>query len=123
MRVVVLGSGGREHALAWACRLGGHDVELRAELPPDEPPLPDLVIPGPEVLLADGVADECARRGIPCFGPTADLARLESSKSYARALATRLGIPGPRWARFEDREHIAARDWFDELGRPVVVKL
>jgi phosphoribosylamine--glycine ligase/phosphoribosylaminoimidazole synthetase len=123
MRVLVLGNGGREHALAWACRLGGHDVELAGSLPAEGGPLPDLVIPGPEALLADGVADECARRGIPCFGPTSDLARLESSKSYARELATQLGIPGPRWARFEDREHIAARDWFDALGRPVVVKL
>ena len=123
MRVLVLGAGGREQALAWACRRGGHDVELRSELPPEGEPLPDLVIPGPEALLADGVADECERRGIPCFGPTAELARLESSKSYARELAATLGIPGPRFASFQAREHRAAREWFDALGHPVVVKL
>ena len=58
--------------------------------------------PAPRRRLAAGIADECARRGLPCFGPTAELARLESSKSFARALATELGIPGPRFARFDE---------------------
>ena len=105
----MLGAGGREQALAWACRLGGHDVEVRGELPGEGEPLPDLVIPGPEALLAAGVAGDCARRGIPCFGPTAEQARLESSKGFARELAASLGIPGPRFARFESRDHRAAR--------------
>jgi phosphoribosylamine--glycine ligase/phosphoribosylaminoimidazole synthetase len=121
--VLVVGTGGREHAIAWACRRGGHDVTLAGGLPGDGEPPPDLVIPGPEAALVAGIADECARRGVPCFGPPAALARLESSKGYARELATQLGIPGPRFARFEARDHGTAARWFDELGHPVVVKL
>jgi phosphoribosylamine--glycine ligase/phosphoribosylaminoimidazole synthetase len=122
MLVAVIGSGGREQAIAWACRRFGHDVRLGADLSSlDEQP--DLVIPGPEAALVAGVADDCARRGVPCFGPTAALARLESSKGYARELATSLGIPGPRFARFEARAHRAAAEWVEQLGRPVVVKL
>ncbi|HEY4610749.1 MAG TPA: hypothetical protein VIH06_16140, partial [Ilumatobacteraceae bacterium] len=85
MRVLVIGSGGRESALAWACRRHGHDVAVEVALAPDA--RADLVIVGPETALAAGVADECKRRRIPCFGPTAELARLESSKGFARALA------------------------------------
>ena len=78
----MIGGGGRESAIAWACRRHGHDVTISSELPRDAGI--DLVIVGPETALAAGVADECNRRGIPCFGPTAALARLESSKGYAR---------------------------------------
>jgi phosphoribosylamine--glycine ligase/phosphoribosylaminoimidazole synthetase len=121
MRVLVIGGGGREQAIAWACRHHGHDVRLAPDLGEASPDDTDLVFPGPEAALAAGVADECARRGIPCFGPTAELARLESSKTYARDLATSLGIPGPRFAAFDD--HDAAIAWWRELDRPVVVKL
>jgi phosphoribosylamine--glycine ligase/phosphoribosylaminoimidazole synthetase len=121
MRVLVIGGGGREQAIAWACRHHGHDVRLAPDLGDASPDDTDLVFPGPEAALAAGVADECARRGIPCFGPTAELARLESSKTYARDLATSLGIPGPRFAAFDD--HDAAIAWWRELDRPVVVKL
>ena len=123
MRVLVIGSGGREQAIAWACRRSGHETTLVPELLPPTGQQPDLVIPGPEAALVAGVADECARRGVPCFGPTADLARLESSKGYARELATRLGVPGPAFARFEAGDHKAAAKWFEQLGRPIVVKL
>ena len=121
MRVLVIGSGGREQAIAWACSHHGHDVRLAASLGDASPADTDLVVPGPEAVLVDGVADECARRGLACFGPTADLARLESSKSYARELATALGIAGPAFARFDAAE--PAVRWWRELGRPVVVKL
>ena len=121
MRVLVIGGGGREQAIAWACRHHGHDVRLAADLGEAAPSDTDLVFPGPEAALAAGVADECARRGIPCFGPTAELARLESSKTFARDLATSLGIPGPRFASFDD--HDSAITWWRDLGRPVVVKL
>lgn len=123
MRVLVIGSGGREQAIAWACRRHGHDVTLASELPSADEAQPDLVIPGPEAALVAGVADECARRGVPCFGPTAELARLESSKGYARDLATGLGIPGPRYQRFPAAAHAEAERWYEQLGRPVVVKL
>jgi phosphoribosylamine--glycine ligase/phosphoribosylaminoimidazole synthetase len=121
MRVLVIGGGGREQAIAWACRHHGHDVRLAPDLGAASNEDTDLVVPGPEAALVAGVADECARRGIPCFGPTAELARLESSKSFARELATSLGIPGPAFARFDDAP--AAIEWWRDLGRPIVVKL
>jgi phosphoribosylamine--glycine ligase/phosphoribosylaminoimidazole synthetase len=122
VRVVVIGLGGREHAIAWACRRHGHEAALLPELPPADEQQPDLVIPGPEAALVAGVADECARRGVPCFGPTANLAKLESSKSYARQLATDLGIPGPGFFRFRSSEHDAAIAWYRQSGDAVVVK-
>ena len=121
MRVLVIGGGGREQAIAWACSHHGHDVRLGEELGEATAADTDLVIPGPEAALVDGVADECARRGIACFGPTAALAQLEASKSHARRLADSLGIPGPRNARFDDVD--AAVAWWHELDAPVVVKL
>ena len=121
MRVLVIGGGGREQAIAWACRHHGHDVRVAPELGDATATDTDLVIPGPEAALVAGTADECARRGIPCFGPTADLARLEASKSYARLLATDLGIPGPRFATFDDAD--AATAWWQDAGVEVVVKL
>ncbi|MGI9644568.1 MAG: phosphoribosylamine--glycine ligase [Ilumatobacteraceae bacterium] len=121
MRVLVLGGGGREQAIAWACGRHPHDVRMAGELGDASPADTDLVIPGPEALLAAGVADDCANRGLACFGPTADLARLEASKSYARELATKLEIPGPAFARFDHAE--PALKWWASLGVPVVVKL
>ena len=123
VRVVVIGAGGRESAIAWACRQHGHDVSVLSELPPVDELQPDLVIPGPEAALVAGVADECAARGVPCFGPTAALAALESSKGYARDLATDLGIPGPAYRRFGAGAYDDAIAWFEHFGRPVVVKL
>ena len=121
MRVLVIGGGGREQAIAWACRHHGHEVRLAPELGDASPSDTDLVFPGPEAALVAGVADECARRSIPCFGPPAALARLESSKAWAREVATSLAVPGPRFASFDD--HDSAIAWWRELGRPVVVKL
>ena len=129
MRIAVVGRGGRESALRWSFERHGHEVVMVA---PDEveafvtalatDPV-DLVVPGPEQVLVDGLADRCREAGVPCFGPTADLARLESSKGYARDLATSLGIPGPRFARFTAGDRTAALDWWRTLGAPVVVKL
>jgi phosphoribosylamine--glycine ligase/phosphoribosylaminoimidazole synthetase len=121
VRVLVVGSGGREAAIAWSCRRSGHDATLADELGATTADDVDLVIVGPEGALVAGTADECARRGIPCFGPTAALADLEASKGTARELASRLGIPGPCFERFEVADEAIA--WFRELGRPVVVKL
>jgi phosphoribosylamine--glycine ligase len=118
VKVLVIGSGGREAALAWACRRHGHDVTIEATLAPDAGA--DLVIVGPETALAAGVADECKRRRIPCFGPTADVARLESSKGFARELATALEIPSPRHLATTSVD--AACGWWRSLGAPIVVK-
>jgi len=125
MRVLVIGGGGREQAIAWACRRHGHDVKLAPALDAAGPGDTDLVVPGPEAALVDGIADECASRGIPCFGPSKELAQLEGSKGYARDLASSLGIPGPAFARFAMSAGAAeaAIEWWDVLDRPVVVKL
>jgi phosphoribosylamine--glycine ligase/phosphoribosylaminoimidazole synthetase len=118
VKVLVIGAGGRESAIAWACRRHGHEVTINADLPPDA--IADLVIVGPETALAAGVADECKRRRIPCFGPIAAVARLESSKSYARELATILGLPSPR--HFATSSVDDAMAWWRALGAPIVVK-
>jgi len=124
MRVLVVGGGGREQAIAWACRQHGHEVRLASGLGDASTNDTDLVIPGPEAALVAGTADLAAEREIPCFGPTAALAQLEASKGYARDLATSLGIPGPAFARFEgDDREAAALAWWAELAAPVVVKL
>jgi phosphoribosylamine--glycine ligase/phosphoribosylaminoimidazole synthetase len=123
MRVAVLGGGGREQAIAWACRRRGHEVVVAPSMDTVDLAAADLVIPGPEALLVAGAADRCAAAGVPCFGPTAALAALESSKGYARELATTLGIPGPRFARFGAGDVEGALAWWRSLGGPVVVKL
>lgn len=123
MRVLVIGAGGREAAIAWACRNHGHHVDLAADLPAefDEHTRPDLVIVGPEAALVAGVADRCAELHIPCFGPTASLAKLESSKGFTRMLADRLQLPSPAYHLSSDAQE--AIDWWRAFGRPVVVKL
>jgi len=129
MRVAIVGAGGREHALAWSMRRHGHRVELvdagemDARLADGSDLRPDLVVPGPEQVLVDGISDRCAAAGVACFGPTAALARLESSKGHARALASELGIPGPAFARFAAGQHDEAMRWWQQLGAGVVVKL
>ena len=117
--MLVIGSGGREAAIAWACRHHGHQVEVAATLPAE--PHADLVIVGPEAALVAGVADRCAELHIPCFGPTASLAKLESSKGFTRMLAGRLGLPSPAYHLSSSAEE--AIEWWRQLGKPVVVKL
>ncbi|HNJ96949.1 MAG TPA: phosphoribosylamine--glycine ligase, partial [Ilumatobacteraceae bacterium] len=119
MRVLVIGGGGRESAIAWACRRRGHQVQILADLPAE--PQADLVIVGPEAALVAGVADRCAELHIPCFGPTAAVARLESSKGFTRTLAATLGLPSPAFHLSCSAEE--AIGWWRELGKPVVVKL
>ncbi len=124
MRVLIVGAGGREHAIALNCRTSGHEVVMVADVTGIEARLTgvDLVIPGPEAALVAGIASTCASAGVPCFGPTAELARLESSKAHARDVTTRLGIPGPRWSRFDSGQIDEALGWWRSLGSPVVVK-
>ncbi len=119
MRVLVIGSGGREAAIASACRAHGHDVQVAADLPGQ--PQTDLVIVGPEAALVAGIADRCAELRIPCFGPTASLARLESSKGFTRMLSGRLGLPSPAYHLSSSAEE--ALSWWRAFGKPVVVKL
>jgi phosphoribosylamine--glycine ligase/phosphoribosylaminoimidazole synthetase len=128
MHVAIVGSGGREHALAWSCEQSGHQVSVVPTLDDafhSNQPV-DLVIPGPEHVLVAGAADRCRERQIPCFGPVAALTRWESSKSWARTMADQLGIPGPASAHFDADQPgqiDAAIAWWQERGHQVVIKL
>jgi phosphoribosylamine--glycine ligase len=143
MRVLVVGSGGREHALCWAlaaspllsalfCAPGNPGIAALATCAPvpvtDIAGLValaraeriDLVVPGPEAPLAAGLADALAEAGIPCCGPTAAAARLESSKSFTKQIAAAAAIPTAAWDTCADAE--AARAAIRRRGAPVVVK-
>lgn len=116
MRVLVVGGGGREHALLWAlhrdapdatffCLPGNAGTSRVATNIPGKPTdldavtaaarerRVDLVVVGPEAPLAAGLADRLAKEGIPAFGPSAAAARIESSKAFAKALMVEHGIP------------------------------
>jgi phosphoribosylamine--glycine ligase len=143
MRVLVVGGGGREHALCWAlsrsplltalwCAPGNPGIAAVAECVPvgatDIPGLvrfarqqqADLVVAGPEAPLTLGLADACAEAGIACFGPSAAAARLEGSKAFCKAVADAAGVPTAAWARFDDAA--AARAHVRAQGAPIVVK-
>src|ERR1700680_706608 len=121
MKVLVLGSGGREHALVWKlrqlprilqlyCAPGNGGIADEAEcLAADLNSLnsltalaarlqPDLTVVGPELPLTLGVVDEFTRRGWPAFGPTKAAAQLEASKSFAKEFLQRHRIPTARFA-------------------------
>ncbi len=143
MNVLVIGSGGREHALCWAiaaspmltklwCAPGNPGIATVADCvaigPLDIVTLVafaqdnaiDLVIPGPEAPLVAGITDAMEAAGIPCFGPTAAAARLEGSKSFTKEIADAAGIPTALWERFDDPDQ--ARDFIRRRGAPIVVK-
>ncbi len=143
MKVLVVGGGGREHALCWSlassplltklwCAPGNAGIAEVAECVPigaeDVPALVrfardnavDLVVAGPEAPLTLGLADACAAAGLRCFGPSAAAARLEGSKAFAREVCEAAGVPGPRWRRFDDPA--AARAYVRAQGAPIVVK-
>ena len=143
MRVLVVGSGGREHALCWSlaasplltklwCAPGNPGIAQVAECVPigilDFPALVafaqdneiDLVVPGPEAPLVAGIADAMEAASIPCIGPSLAAAQLEGSKSYTKELCDAAGIPTAHWERFDDAE--AAREFVRRRGTPIVVK-
>ncbi|MBA2489553.1 MAG: phosphoribosylamine--glycine ligase, partial [Chloroflexi bacterium] len=143
-RVLVVGSGGREHALAWTlAREPGveaviaapgnagmvdvasvhddvaatdHQGLLRLALESGS----DLVVIGPEEPLTEGLADLMARSGMAVFGPSAEAARLEGSKSFCRQLADAAGVPMADGASFD--QPAEAIDFVHTIGPPVVVK-
>ena len=141
--VVVIGSGGREHAFCLALHASEHVGELHcvpgnagtALLATNHPvsiqlselmPLlvelnPDLVVVGPEAPLCDGLADACAEHRLPCFGPVAALAHLEGSKLHAKETMEQAGVPTADYLRLDATSDIeAALDRF--AGEPWVVK-
>ena len=143
MNVLVVGSGGREHALAWKlaqsprvtrvyCAPGnGGTAALGTNVPIAANDLDgivnwasensvNLVVVGPEDPLAAGLVDRLTTRGIPAFGPTQAAARIESSKDWAKALMRKQGIPTAQSASFDDPE--AAKAYVREQCGPVVVK-
>ncbi|MGB9362888.1 MAG: phosphoribosylamine--glycine ligase, partial [Candidatus Sulfotelmatobacter sp.] len=143
MKILVLGSGGREHALVWKlrqsarvskvyCAPGNGGIADEAEcLPVDLKSVdsmvalgqqlqPDLTVVGPELPLMLGVADEFARRGWPVFGPTKAAAQLESSKSFAKEFLQRHRIPTAAYAICDSMEEV--REGLAHFHVPVVVK-
>ena len=143
MRVLVVGSGGREHALCWAlaasplltklyCAPGNPGIGEVAECVPigatdiarlvafAQDQAIDLVVPGPEAPLSAGITDAMEEAAIACCGPTQEAARLESSKTFTKQVCDEAGIPTAAWERFEDAE--AARDFVRRRGAPLVVK-
>ena len=143
MKVLVLGSGGREHALVWKlrqssrvsklyCAPGNGGIAEEAEcLPVDlknldaivklgEEVRPDLTVVGPELPLTLGAVDEFTRRGLPIFGPTKAAAQLEASKSFAKEFLQRHRIPTAAYAICDSIEDV--RDALTHFHAPVVVK-
>ncbi len=143
MRVLIVGNGGREHALAWAIAasplcdalfvapgnpgtaalavnvpIGVLDVTALVAFARAE--RIDLVVPGPEAPLVAGLADACARAGVRCFGPSAAAAMLEGSKAFTKEVADAAGIPTAAWERFDDAD--AALAFVARRGAPFVVK-
>jgi phosphoribosylamine--glycine ligase len=143
MKVLVIGSGGREHALVWKlrqsnrvervyCAPGNGGICAEAEcvaadlrsldsmLEAAHRVQPDLTVVGPEGPLALGVVDEFRRRGLRIFGPTASAARLESSKSFAKEFMYRHRIPTARYAICDSADDV--RKNLDQFKGHVVVK-
>jgi phosphoribosylamine--glycine ligase len=143
MRILVVGGGGREHALAWKlarsprvealwCAPGNAgiaDVATCVPIAADDlkglarfahEERIDLTVVGPELPLTLGVVDRFAQEGLRAFGPTAAAARLEGSKVFAKELLRQLRVPTAFFGAFDDPDE-AAR-YIDEVGAPVVVK-
>jgi len=143
MKVLVVGSGGREHALCWA--LSGSPLLTKLYCAPGNPGIAavaecvnigvldipvlvgfaqdnaiDLVFPGPEAPLVAGITDAMEAAGIACCGPSKAAAQLEGSKTFTKEIADAAGIPTALWERFENAD--SARDFIRRRGAPIVVK-
>jgi len=145
MKVLVIGSGGREHALAWALArservaevivapgnagtateqkvrniaVGADDIPALLQLAKDESA--DLTVVGPEAPLVAGIVDEFSAAGLRCFGPTALGARLEGSKAYTKDFLVRYNIPTAGYENFTDMD--AALAYVESCSIPTVVK-
>jgi phosphoribosylamine--glycine ligase len=142
MKILIIGGGGREHALAWKlaaekdvsvyCAPGnggtaglGTNVPISAEdvsalCAFAEKEKIDLTVVGPEAPLVLGIVDLFVKKGLTVFGPTARAAQIEGSKSFSKNLMKKYGIPTAEFAEFTDRKSAAA--YIEEKGAPLVVK-
>ncbi len=143
MNILLIGSGGREHALAWKisaspltdtlyCTPGNGGIEPIASCisldVSNHSAVIDfchervigLVVVGPEAPLVDGIADALNAANIPVFGPSAAAAQLEGSKGFTKDMCARYGIPTAAYGRFTDPD--AAKAYIAERGTPIVVK-
>jgi len=143
LKILVVGNGGREHALLWKLHQDSPDAQLfitrgnggTGSLATPVPLDPgdanalaawvdgnkvDLTVVGPEAALANGIADVFARRALPLFGPTKDAAAIETSKAYAKQLMKRAGVPTAAFRTFTDLD--AAEKYISEQDHPLVVK-
>ncbi|MFN3549790.1 MAG: phosphoribosylamine--glycine ligase [Mesorhizobium sp.] len=143
MRVLLIGSGGREHALAW--KLAASPMLTKLWAAPGNPGIAreatcvaldvanhasvvgfcaenavDLVVVGPEAPLVAGLADDLRAAGIAVFGPSARAAQLEGSKGFTKDLCARMGIPTAAYGRFNNAPK--AKAYIRQVGAPVVVK-
>ena len=145
MKVLVVGSGGREHALAWKCAqsknvtevivapgnagtalepklrnaaVGAEDIDGLLALARSESV--ELTIIGPEIPLVAGVVDRFREQGLPCFGPTAEAAQLEGSKAFTKEFLKRHDIPTAAYQSFTELQPALA--YIREQGAPIVVK-
>src|SRR5580765_3030979 len=145
MRVFLIGSGGREHALAW--KIGQSPLCEKIVVAPGNPGIAgeakvtcvpiaadatneliaaavaeraDLVVCGPEAPLAAGLGDAMRAAGFPFFGPSRAAAEIEGSKAFAKRLMTEAGVPTAAFAVFEDA--LAAEAYIDAQPAPPVVK-
>jgi len=143
MRVLIVGSGGREHALDWA--IAASPLLTKLFIAPGNPGTAalgenvaigildlaalvdfaraqsiDLVVPGPEAPLVAGLADALEAAGIRCCGPSAAAAQLEGSKAFTKQIADAAGIPTAAWERFDSAD--AALAFVRHRGAPIVVK-
>jgi phosphoribosylamine--glycine ligase len=143
MKVLVIGSGAREHALCWAfvrsplcsklyCAPGNPGIAEVAECLPIEVESTDKIVTaakelaidfvmvGPELPLTLGLVDKLAEAGIPAFGPTKAAAALEGSKGFTKDLCKRMNIPTAAYERFSDAQK--AKEYVRAQGTPIVIK-
>ncbi|MCH7532242.1 MAG: phosphoribosylamine--glycine ligase [Gemmatimonadetes bacterium] len=143
MRILIVGNGGREHALLWKLRRDAPDAKFFATEPnggmaPLCAPvqiaagdiealsgwaashLIDLTVVGPEGPLAAGIVDRFEKKGLSIFGPSKDAARIESSKVFSKDLMRNAGIPTADYRTFTNLA--GAEQWVRERGAPIVVK-
>lgn len=145
MKILIVGSGGREHALAWKAKQskkvarvfvapGNAGTALEADIENVSIPVTDitellafaklakidLTIIGPEVPLTMGIVDAFQQAGLQCFGPTAEAAQLEGSKSFCKDFMVRHNIPTAKYQSFTDQQQAIA--YIKSQGAPIVVK-